>query len=316
MVIREALKTDIPEIVSVLKKSLGEADLPLSEEIWNYKHRENPFGASIVLVAEEEGKIAGVRAFMRWNWQTSNKIYSSLRAVDTVTHPDFQGRGIFKKLTLKAVDIAQNSNDHFIFNTPNEKSRPGYIKMGWKSIGKLKVGLKPAWSSFYMLKKEQADYVIKKKASSVEIEALCEEWNKMLREDKTTFTPKSLNYLTWRYEENPLQQYEVISTSEIYIACYVKKRRNIKELRISECIFRNNSSNRKEIMSLLKLMTKKFGVQVISYSADLLKTGLINYEGNIGPIFTLRNLNLLSEELEDKENIAHWKYSLGDLELF
>src|SRR5680860_587937 len=131
MIIREAKEVDIPEIVKVLRASLGEQDLPLSEGIWNYKHVKNPFGRSLVLVAEENGVIAGVRAFMCWEWQCLNKSYATYRAVDTATHPNYQGQGIFKKLTLKAIELAKEQGVQFIFNTPNEQSRPGYLKMGW-----------------------------------------------------------------------------------------------------------------------------------------------------------------------------------------
>jgi len=130
MEIREAKETDISEIVKVLKASLGEDQLELSEKVWHYKHIDNPFGKSIVLIAVENEKIIGVRAFMRWEWKYASNKYSALRAVDTATHPQHQGKGIFKKLTLKAVELAKSNNDNFIFNTPNEQSRPGYLKMG------------------------------------------------------------------------------------------------------------------------------------------------------------------------------------------
>ena len=33
--------------------------------------------------------------------------------------------------------------DHFIFNTPNSQSIPGYLKMDWKKVDKLKDSLAP-----------------------------------------------------------------------------------------------------------------------------------------------------------------------------
>ena len=49
----------------------------------------------------------------------------AVRAVDTATHPDFQRRGIFRNLTTTALDELAASGVDFIFNTPNDKSRPG-----------------------------------------------------------------------------------------------------------------------------------------------------------------------------------------------
>ncbi len=130
MLIREATEQDIPEILRVLKASLGETSSKKTESVWRYKHVDNPFGKSLVLVAVENDKIIGVRALMRWNWQLGNQIFSAYRAVDTATHPKHQGKGIFKKLTLRAIEMAKEQRDNFIFNTPNTQSLPGYLKMG------------------------------------------------------------------------------------------------------------------------------------------------------------------------------------------
>lgn len=318
MLIRKARPEDIPEIISVLKASLGEADLPLSSEIWNYKHVINPFGESIVLVAEENKKIAGVRAFMRWKWQSGEKIYSAFRAVDTATHPDFQGKGIFKKLTLRAVEMGIESKDHFVFNTPNDKSRPGYLKMGWEQIGNLKVGLQPAWNSFYRINRKNFRYTINRIANNPgqQIDKLCTGWNSNLKEREKNFTPKSYQFLAWRYENNPLQEYEVYSSPDLYLAGYVKKRKNIKELRISECIFRQDKKEHKLIHRIIKEWSSKFGVQVISFSPDLFPSPMFSLSGNFGPILTIKNLNLKEKDLNAKREIKNWNYSIGDLELF
>ena len=156
MQIREADHSDIPRILKVLKASLGESSSKKTEEVWRYKHIENPFGESLVLVAEEKDEIIGVRAFMRWQWQKGGQIYSAFRAVDTATHPDHQGKGIFKKLTLKALEIGKERGDHFVFNTPNTQSKPGYLKMGWKEVDKLKIHLRPL--NLLQLKKKELEY--------------------------------------------------------------------------------------------------------------------------------------------------------------
>src|SRR5688572_23337100 len=104
MDIREATDSDIPEIIALLKISLGESLMPKSERYWRWKHIENPFGRSPVILCWDEGKLVGVRAFMRWEWISEGQLYRAVRAVDTATHPDYQGKGIFKKLTLSLVE--------------------------------------------------------------------------------------------------------------------------------------------------------------------------------------------------------------------
>lgn len=315
MIIRKASDQDISAIVKVLKASLGEEDLPLSEAIWRYKHIQNPFGNSVVLVAEEEGNIIGVRAFMKWQWQLKDKKLSSFRAVDTATHPDHQGKGIFKKLTLQAVAICEESGGHLIFNTPNEKSRPGYLKMGWISAGKLEVQIKPAFNSFWRLGRFQSRYQKDIRASSENIEELCNLWNAKLRTEAHVFTPKSRSYLLWRYEKNSLIDYEVLATKDFYMAAYVKQRKGIKELRIAECIFLNKDS-RNLIRQTLEKWCSQFGVQVMSFSRITNKAGIFTLTGAFGPVLTVRALDLNTHEKDTVGHTQNWRYSLGDLELF
>lgn len=313
MKIREANETDIPEIVAVLKASLGEDQLELSENVWRYKHIDNPFGKSIVLVAVEAEKIIGVRALMRWKWQVGIKEFKALRAVDTATHPEHQGKGIFKKLTLAAVDLAKDQGDHLIFNTPNDKSRPGYLKMGWEPAGKIFIGLKPSLS-FLKFKNQPMGYMIEKNISPIDLEKLCLEWNESLSLSPGIFTPKSTEILRWRYEKNPLQTYEVEAGKGYYLAGYLKKRGKLIEFRIAECIYDKKFLNGKELMEVIKKFINKFSSHVVSFSPWFLN--LKGKKGNMGPMLTFNALNLESREINTFLNIKNWRNSLGDLELF
>lgn len=312
MKIREATENDISEIVQVLKASLGEDQLQLTEEVWRYKHIDNPFGKSIAFLAEENGEIIGVRAFMRWEWQQNSKVYSALRAVDTATHPHHQGKGIFKKLTLQAVDFAKSNGDHFIFNTPNEQSRPGYLKMGWDQVGKVNIGLKPSLS--FLKFKLPRSYKVSKKTSISEIDDLCQKWNRNLEKKSGLFTLKSAKILKWRYEENPLQGYEVLAEKGYYLAAYLKTHGKIKEFRIAECIFDEKMIGKRELQNIIKKLGSTFSFHLISFSPNLLI--LNGKKGGVGPILTLNALNLEYSEKTNFLNIKTWHNSLGDLELF
>lgn len=315
MQIRRAIPADIPAIVKVLKASLGEADLTISEKVWNFKHVINPFGKSIVLIATEEEEVIGVRAFMRWQWQKDKRIYSCFRAVDTATHPEHQGKGIFKRLTLNAIKLAQAEGADFIFNTPNEKSRPGYLKMNWEIAGKIKVALKPAFKSFWNLSAAHPSYDVTYTTSCNNVEELCAKWNSGFN-NSNLYTPKSVRYLKWRYEENPLQGYEVFATSDFYLAGHVKRRNRIKELRIVECIKITKNAD-VELEKCMNTWAAKFGVQFISFSPRVTAfKKFFMVEGPFGPLTTVRNLNLNKKEKENCFEIDNWIYSLGDLELF
>ena len=144
MRLRRAKSEDRPAIIALCRRSLGwQADDP-NEAFFEWKHDENPFGQSPTWVAQDEsGNLVGLRTFLKWRFhRPDGTTISAVRAVDTATHPDWQGRGIFSRLTLGALDDLRDDGVDCVFNTPNDKSRPGYLKMGWQQVGKVPVSVR------------------------------------------------------------------------------------------------------------------------------------------------------------------------------
>lgn len=313
MEIKEGTEQDIPAILEVLRASLGETSSQKTEEVWRFKHVNNPFGKSLVLLAVEDGKVIGVRAFMRWKWQRGEETFSAFRAVDTATHPDHQGKGVFKKLTLKALEIGKERGDHFVFNTPNAQSKPGYLKMGWKEVDKLKTSLRPVNPFFWKSMNGISTYP--KTWNDNNGFDFLDDYNGKLVNKGELFTPKDAAYLQWRYAENPLQDYHVLATSNLFLAAYVKKQGRFKELRVSEVIRSSKISNA-VIKKELKSWARKYGVHFISFSPISDVRFLTAISGKFGPVLTFRNMEVSEEKEKEFLKIDTWAYSLGDLELF
>jgi GNAT superfamily N-acetyltransferase len=145
---------DEPAVLELLGASLGWVPDDLTTAFFRWKHLENPFGESAAWVAERDGRLAGFRTFLRWEWDVPGEgVVRAVRAVDTATHPDFQGQGIFSALTLHAVDELTTEGVGFVFNTPNDQSRPGYLKMGWRLVRRLPIWTRPRslWSATKLL---------------------------------------------------------------------------------------------------------------------------------------------------------------------
>lgn len=146
--IRAALPEDDGVVIPMLRESLKKGDDPHYEAFLHWKHRENSFGRSAAWVALHEGRAVGYRTLMRWRFlNDEGKKVTAVRAVDTATHPDYQGLGIFRTLTLRGVAELTLAGDGIVFNTPNDQSRPGYLKMGWSVVRRLPVGVLPAGPS-------------------------------------------------------------------------------------------------------------------------------------------------------------------------
>jgi GNAT superfamily N-acetyltransferase len=137
-------ETDEAAVLELFEASLGWERDDVHRSFFRWKHTENPFGRSAAWVAESDGRLAGFRTFLRWAWDVPGRgTVPAVRAVDTATHPDFQGRGVFSRLTLHALDELAHEGVGFVFNTPNDKSRPGYLKMGWRLVARLPVWARP-----------------------------------------------------------------------------------------------------------------------------------------------------------------------------
>lgn len=332
MQIRPATPEDRPAIIELLRQSLGESSIPKSEALWLWKHEHNPFGASYVLVAEEAAELIGVRAFMQWQWIRNDRIYRTVRAVDTATHPAHQGKGIFKKLTMQQLESCRQEGILFVFNTPNSQSKPGYLKMGWVEQGQMPIKAK-ILKPFRIIR---ARYFDKGKYARVkddpspfqkwtqEVLGSLEGYVQQTDRLATLLTPQ---YLSWRYASNPLFNYNYFTDQQNFLLISrIKMYPFMKELRLVDFIRLNPKADTGYLHSTMKNQVLAFCEQ---HQVDFITLSGQQFQANrdcfgwmgrlpvrpMGPTITLRDLNMKENfhYLLDKDN---WCYSTGDLELF
>jgi len=143
--VRSAHPDDAAGIISLLSAAHGWRPADPNEAFLNWKHRDNAFGTSPAWVSLHEGRVVGYRTFLRWEFlNAEGRVVRAVRAVDTATDPAYQRLGIFRTLTLRGVSELTLAGDGIVFNTPNDQSRPGYLKMGWSVVRRLPIGVLPA----------------------------------------------------------------------------------------------------------------------------------------------------------------------------
>jgi glycosyltransferase involved in cell wall biosynthesis/predicted N-acetyltransferase YhbS len=141
--IRPATADDREAVLALMQRTLGWDSDPRFADLFSWKHERNVFGPSPAWVAIDDGRVVAVRLFMRWEFQRNGEVLRAVRAVDTATDPDYQGRGLFTALTLRGLDELRTDGVDLVFNTPNDQSRPGYLKMGWREVGRLPAVVRP-----------------------------------------------------------------------------------------------------------------------------------------------------------------------------
>jgi GNAT superfamily N-acetyltransferase len=343
LTLRPGTPADTERILGLVRRSLGEGKIPREREYWRWKHEANPFGVSPVLLAESGGELVGLRVFMRWQWQAGGRRLPAVRAVDTATHPEWQGRGIFRTLTLALVERMHAEGVRLVFNTPNRRSLPGYLKMGWSSLGRTSLWIRPLRPLKLLTAAVRAgragngaqrpddlggDFTGADPAAALTDEpglAGFLEGLGSLHDERLT-TPRTVPYLCWRYAQVPGFRYGAaweIEGGDGAVVVFRRKRQGVlTELRLCEVLVGPGSRSRRIARSLLAGVVRAADADYVSAMAapgtpeqrTLLRSGFLPAP-RLGPVFTIRSLDPGPAAAPPLRR-SGWRLAIGDLELF
>lgn len=251
------------EILSVVEGALGIGFRGgRTPEWWAWKHQENPFGRSYLLGAFDGDQLVGVRAFLQWTLSLGESRLRCVRAVDTATLPAYQGKGIFRRLTLAALEQVHGDGIGAVFNTPNSKSGSGYLKMGWKTVSPLKVALRPSGVGglFRMLAAllgrsatasnagRAADHRLPSFSTwfdGLSAAGRSQVVASLRRQSECIATAWDEAALRWRFANNPVADYRVLATDDLanWAVIRLNERRGLREGVVSlACVTRGRLS--------------------------------------------------------------------------
>ena len=333
------------EILDLMKTCLGErGGIKKDAAFWNWKHINNSFGRSHAVCAhdEESKKIAGLRVLMRWSFEgPKGDTFQAVRAVDTVTHPDHQRKGIFSRLTMKAVDDLTAEGTHLIFNTPNSKSLPGYLKMGWTVIGKVPLYIRimnpvkflrrvirrkdafegiPQWNEFF--NEDIVTWHDIEDKYGTEMSAIVDQWEKK-RHCSGYRTPRDMDYLRWRYGEHPSVKYGVSvfeqnGKPEGFVVLRPNYRYGLKEIVLDDMFLKSDlmSSGKSVIENVISSIYADYIIS--SFARGTVELEVVKRSRFLkvpvkGIILTGRQLNPVAFSPLSYDS---WDLTLGDLEVF
>nr|WP_325217221.1 GNAT family N-acetyltransferase [uncultured Oscillibacter sp.] len=112
----------------------------ISYETFRHKHLDNPdIDAGVAtLVDYQDGVPAGTNSFMGYTLLDGPRALPVVHSCDTAVRPAFRGRRIFLLLVQRAISVCQETPNVLIYATPNENSYPGFTKLGFLELGRLK----------------------------------------------------------------------------------------------------------------------------------------------------------------------------------
>jgi GNAT superfamily N-acetyltransferase len=333
--VREYGPQDEAAVLALLRQSLGDGRaFDRTSAFWHWKHTQNPFGPSLMLVAAN-GHILGLRAFMRWRFRSGERLTPAVRAVDTATHPGARRQGVFAHLTRLAIERAKDEGVALIFNTPNQRSLPGYLKLGWTYVGRVPVLVKllrpwrvlrrlvgrratPDAALLPVVDAEPAGAALSRPVLASLLEASERLTRCGIRTDRT------MSFLQWRYGAVPSLHYYVYwKASDPHAGVTIlrpNQRSGLREVMICELLLGTAEVGRTlEVLRGLTVaveadyLVAHAARRSLTYRA-LRRAGFVPVS-RLGPHLVVRTLAPEAASISPA-SAASWDLSLGDLEVF
>jgi hypothetical protein len=227
--------------------------------------------------------------------------------VDTATHPEFRRMGIFRNLTMAALDEARADGVDLVFNTPNADSGAGYRSMGWGDVQPIGVLVRPKrpWRS--------------KMAPGSDRSGIIESGRDPVfhgepdRPASGLRTPRTDEYRTWRFGNHPTAGYRMVDHPDGAIVLRPNIRNRRSEVVVSELV---GDVGRRAFRAAARASDAHYVACWFSLDSPertaAAKTGYIPVPG----LTTLTQVALPLTELDrDVFDSSNWDLGTGDLEL-
>lgn len=107
-----------------------------------WRYRDNPSGSVVGCDAWAGGELAAHYVTTPMAARVDGRPMIGLLSLNTVTHPDFQGRGLFTRLAQATFERGAAEGFGFVAGVANANSTPGFVrKLDFQLIAPLRAGL-------------------------------------------------------------------------------------------------------------------------------------------------------------------------------
>jgi len=111
------------------------------QDVWRWF--ETPFGLSPTIIAYDGSRcIASYTVWPVWIRMAGQRIKAA-QSMDTMTHPDYQGQGLFPRLAIACMESLEEQGYKALYGFPNQLSFSGFLRhLNWAYIGDI-----PVWKT-------------------------------------------------------------------------------------------------------------------------------------------------------------------------
>lgn len=133
MAIRAYRASDWSSVVGVLEATYGRTGA--REDLYERWNLRCPVALSRAQVAESGERIVGVQPLLTYDWRVRGTPLQGGVLTGVAVHPDFRRRGVFRALVDACIREAWGAGADFVITMPNDRSYPGFVRMGWVDLG-------------------------------------------------------------------------------------------------------------------------------------------------------------------------------------
>lgn len=131
---------ELQQLVNLQNEVYKKRGLHFEKEVFLQWYVNNPDGRVISFSAFDGDKMVAHQSFVPCYLKVGDRLVKSARSMSVVTLPDYQGQGIFSKLTNMAVESAKQQGYEMLFAVTNANSYGSFVKhAGFTFVTKLDV---------------------------------------------------------------------------------------------------------------------------------------------------------------------------------
>lgn len=125
LLIREVTRDDL-DLVRSLYRATKSRLRPIDYDRW--RMYDTPWGDSPAVIALDGDVCAGLYIIWPCMLRLGEEDVLGAQSMDTMTHPDYRGRGLFTTLAEECFAIAARRGFEVVYGFPNESSYPGFVR--------------------------------------------------------------------------------------------------------------------------------------------------------------------------------------------
>lgn len=109
-----------------------------------WRYRDNPAGTVVGADAWDGETLAAHYVTCPLEAKIDGEVVKGLLSLNTATHPDYQGRGLFTALAQHTYELGAAAGYGFVIGVANANSTPGFLrKLSFHDMGRLHAGVLP-----------------------------------------------------------------------------------------------------------------------------------------------------------------------------